>query len=144
MIRQALKISVFSETARKVKKPLHIEKRKRSRVSISVPVSCMPVDSKGKHLGCNRGIVKNVSQTGLKLESEKNASSDRLRLTFTDSDNNTAEITGKVLFSQKNPSGTYQIGVELQGDRPDIIRFVSNLVRLYHYTKKDAWSGDPR
>lgn len=144
MIRHALKISVFSETARKAKKPLHLEKRKRSRVSVRVPVSCVPVDSKGRPFGRNRGIVKNVSQTGLKLESEKDASSDRLRLTFTDSDSNPAEITGKVVFSQKTPSGTYQIGVELQGDRPDIIRFVSNLVRLYHYTKKDAWSGDPR
>jgi hypothetical protein len=143
MIRHALKISASSEPAMKAKKPLHLEKRKRSRVSTRVPVSCVPVDSEGRPFGRNRGVVKNVSQTGLKLESEKDAGSDRLKLAFTDSDNNTAEITGKVVFSQKTTSGTYQIGVQLQGDRLDIIRFVSNLVRFHHYTKNTAGARTP-
>jgi len=133
-----MKISAVSEPTMKAKKPLRLEKRKRSRVSIRVPVSCVSVDSKDRPFGRNRGIVKNVSQTGLKLEAEKDVSSDRLKLAFMDFDKNTAEITGKVVFSRKTPSGTYQIGVQLQGNRLEIIRFVSNLVRLHHYTKKDA------
>jgi hypothetical protein len=91
---------------------------------------------KDKPLGRYKGIVRNVSQTGLKIEAENDVSSDRLKLRFVDFNKSTAEITGKVAFSQRTPSGTYKIGVQLQGNRLDIIQFVSRLVRFHHYTKK--------
>ena len=78
----------------------------------------------------------NVSQTGVRIDANYDVSSDRLKLAFVDFNKSIAEITGKVVFSQKTPSGTYDIRVQLQGNKPDIIQFVSRLVRFHHYTKK--------
>ena len=136
MIRHAHKINDFSEPTKKENKALHLEKRKCARVSIGVPISLVSVDSKDRPLDQNKGIVKNVSQTGLKIEAENNVSSEKLKLAFVDLNKRIAQITGKVVFSRETPSGTYKIGVQLQGHKPDIDRFVSKLVRFHHYTKK--------
>jgi c-di-GMP-binding flagellar brake protein YcgR len=136
MIRHALKSIGFSDPIRKENKPLRLERRKYARVSIGVTVSCMSSDSKPWPLAQVKGIVKNVSQTGLKLEAEKEVGSNRLKLAFEDSNKNISEITGRVVFSTKTPSGTYNIGVQLEGLKPAIVQFVSRLVRFHHYTKK--------
>jgi len=136
MIGHALKINGSSQTVVKEKTKLQIEKRKCSRVSIRVPISCASLDSKGRLLDHNKGIVNNVSQAGIRIEAENNAHSDRLKLTFVDLNKIRVEIAGKVVSSQKTAAGTYKIGVQLQGNKPDIVRFVSKLVKFFHYTKK--------
>jgi hypothetical protein len=136
MIRHAFKISDDADSTRKEKRSLHLEKRKCARVSIAVVVSCVSIDSKDRPLDQTNGIVKNVSQAGLKIEAEKDVSSDRLKLAFVDLNKRVAQITGKVVFSRKTSSGAYKIGVQLQGHKPDVVQFVSKLVRFHHYTKK--------
>ena len=141
MIRHAFKISGYSESTRKENNALHLEKRKCARVSIGVPISCVSVDSESKPLDQNKGIIMNVSQTGVRIDANYDVSSDRLKLAFVDFNKSIAEITGKVVFSQKTASGTYDIRVQLQGNKPDIIQFVSRLVRFHHYTKKKKCIG---
>jgi hypothetical protein len=136
MIGHALKINGSSQTVAKDKTKLHIEKRRCSRVSIRVPISCASLDSTDRLMDHNKGIASNASQAGLKIEAEKNACSDRLKIAFVDLNKSRVEITGKVVSSQKTAAGTYKIGVQLQGNKPDIVRFVSKLVKFYHYTKK--------
>jgi hypothetical protein len=136
MIAHAPKINGSSQTVVIENTKLHIEKRKCSRVSIRVPVSCASLDSKDRLLDHNKGIARNVSQAGLRIEAEKNACSDRLKLAFVDLNKNSVEITGRVVSSHKTAEGTYKIGVQLQGNKTDVIRFVSKLVKFYHYTKK--------
>ncbi len=136
MIGHALKINGTSQNVVKENTKPRIEKRKCSRVSIRVPVSCASLDSKDRLLDHNKGIVKNVSQAGLRIEAENNARSDRLILAFVDLNKIRVEIAGKVVSSQKTTAGTYKIGVQLQGNKPDIVRFVSKLVKFFHYTKK--------
>lgn len=82
------------------------------------------------------GIIKDISQTGIGIEARQDVSSDRLVLTFVDLNNSIAEMAGKVVFSKRNASGTFNIGVLLQGKQFDVIKFVERLVKLYHYTKK--------
>lgn len=135
MNRRAMRIVSFSESAIRKAKPLHIEKRRCARVAVGFPISCVSLDSKGKPCDQNKGIVRNVSQKGLKIEAQSDVRSDQLKLTISAFDKNIAEITGKVVFSQKTPSGTFKIGVEFEGNKPDVIRFVSRLVRFHHYTK---------
>jgi len=135
MIRHALKINGASQSTTKVSKALHIEKRRCARVSVGVTVSCVSVESQDRLLDQNKGIVKNVSQAGLRIEAENDVRSDKLKLNFVDLNKSLAEITGKVVSSQKTPSGTYKIGVQLQGNKPDVIQFVSRLVRFHLYQK---------
>jgi hypothetical protein len=135
MIRHALKISGYSESTRKEDRGLHLEKRRCARVPIGVLISWASVDSESRPLDQNKGIIKNVSQTGVRIEAENDVKSKRLKLTLIASDQNIAEITGKVVFSRKILSGIYKIGVQFQGNKSDIIKFVSRLVRFHHYTK---------
>lgn len=136
MIGHALKIQRSSQAVAKETPKLHIEKRHGSRVSIKVPVSCASLDPQNRLLDHNKGVARNVSRAGLKIEAQGNARSDRLKLAFVDLNKGLVEITGKVVSSQKTAAGTYRLGIQLQGAKPDIVRFVSKLVKFYHYTKK--------
>lgn len=142
MIRSVLKIGNDPAPARKAERSLHLEKRRCARVSIDVPVSCRSLDEKNRPYDQNRGIVRNVSRTGLRIEAENDVCSDRLRLTLETVGQTIAAITGRVVFSQKTAAGTFKIGVQLQGDKPEVTRFVSRLVRYHHYTKSRTSSSD--
>lgn len=138
MIHPAQKIGSFPEPASQEKQALHPEKRRCARVPVCVPVSCTSFDSRQPSPSRNKGIVRDVSQTGLRIEAGCDLRSDKLKLAFVDANRAVVEIMGKVVFSQKTPAGIYKIGVQLQGSRPDIIQFVAKLVRFYHYTKRSV------
>ena len=113
-----------------------IEKRKNARISIYMPISCESVDSESKPLDHNMGIIRDISQTGVGIETNSDVSSDRLLLAFVDLDNNIAEIAGKVVFSKQTSCRTFKIGVQLQGNQLDIKEFIKKLVRVYNNKKK--------
>ena len=131
-----LKIDTSSESTGNENKAEIKENRKNPRIPVCVPVSCVSVDAESRPLDHNMGIIKDISQTGIGIEASKDVSSKRLILTFVDLSNSIAEITGKVVFSKRNASGTFKIGVLLQGKQSDVIKFVQRLVRFHHYTKK--------
>jgi hypothetical protein len=86
----------------------------------------------------NKGLLKDVSQGGAAIEAEANALSDRIALVLTDISNEVFGILGKVVYSKKTASGTYHLGVSFDADHKENVEFVSNAVRLYHYTKKQS------
>lgn len=136
MGRYVLKIETYSEVAAEETNTDNIEKRKHARVPICVPISCVSIDSESMSLDQNMGIIKDVSQTGVGIDANNDVSSDRLMLTFVDLNKNISEITGKVVFSKKNTSGTYKIGLQLLGKQLEVIKFIKKLVTFHHYTKK--------
>jgi PilZ domain len=136
MGRYVLKIETGSETDTAVPDTEKIDKRKHSRVQICVPISCVSIDEEAMPLDQNMGIIRDVSQTGVGIEAHNDVRSDRLILTFVDLDKRIAEVEGKVVFSKKAASGTYKIGLSLQGDQSEILGFVKKLIRFHHYTKK--------
>lgn len=136
MGRYILKIDTYSESTEETIEADCIEKRKSARIPICVPISCVSVDLDSKPLDHNMGIVKDVSQTGIGIEANKDVCSDRLILTFVDLNNKISEIAGRVVFSRKNSSGIFKIGVQLEGKQLDIIEYVKKLVKFHHYTKQ--------
>jgi len=115
-----------------------IEKRKHSRISISVPVSCVSIDQEGSPLNFNMGVVKDISQGGLALEVFREMESDLVLLSFVDVAGKTIELRGKSVYSKRNNSGTIKLGVLLLGKPSENIDFVKALVRFHHYTKKST------
>jgi hypothetical protein len=83
-----------------------IEKRKHSRISISVPVSCVSIDQEGSPLNFNMGVVRDISQGGLALEVFREMESDLVLLSFVDVAGKTIELRGKSVYSKRNNSGT--------------------------------------
>ena len=112
------------------------EKRKFTRIPVSVPISCVSIDSEGTALDFNMGLVKNVSQNGIAIETLCQLKSDRLLLSFVNTDHKTLEIQGKVMRVSDMGSGRCKVGVLLLGTHQENIEFVKHLVRFYHYTKK--------
>jgi len=114
------------------------ERRKYSRVQIYDPISYLSKDSKGKVLGYNIAVVRNVSQTGIQIETSQPISSDNISLMFFDLGNNEIEIKGEVVYCTKNDSGQYNIGIHLAGTAAENLQFIKALVKSYHYKKEES------
>jgi hypothetical protein len=114
------------------------ERRKYSRVQIYDPISYLSKDSKGKVLGYNIAVVRNVSQTGIQIETFQPISSDNISLMFFDLDNKEIEIKGEVVYCAKNDCGQYNIGIHLDGTAAENLQFIKALVKSYHYKKEES------
>ena len=112
------------------------ERRKYSRVQIFDPISYLSKDSKGKVLGYNIAVVRNVSQTGIQIETFQPISSDNISLMFFDLGNKEIEIKGEVVYCTKNDCGQYNIGIHLVGTTAENLQFIKALVKSYHYQKE--------
>ena len=114
------------------------ERRKYSRVQIFDPISYLSNDSNGKVIGYNVGVVRNVSQTGIQIETFQAISTENISLMFFDLANNQIEVKGEVVYCAKNDSGQYNIGIRLAGTATENLQFVKALVKSYHYQKEKS------
>ncbi len=114
------------------------ERRKYSRVQIFDPISYLSKDSKGRIIGYNIAVVRNVSQTGIRIETFQAISSDNISLMFFDLANKEIEIKGEVIYCTKNDSGQYNIGIHLVGTAAENLHFIRALVKSYHYQKEKS------
>ncbi len=114
------------------------ERRKYSRVQIFDPISYLSKDSTGKVTGYNVAVVRNVSQTGIQIETYQAISSETISLMFFDLTNNQIKVKGKVVYCAKNESGQYNIGIRLAGTALENLQFVKALVKSYHYQKEKS------
>ena len=114
------------------------ERRKYSRVQIFDPISYLSKDSKGKVLGYNIAVVRNVSQTGIQIETFQAISADNISLMFFDLDSKEIEIKGEVIYCTKNDCDQYNIGIHLVGTTAENLQFIKALVKSYHYQKEKS------
>ena len=114
------------------------ERRKYSRVQIFDPISYLSKNSKGKVIGYNIAVVRNVSQSGIQIETFQPISSDNISLMFFDLNNKEIEIKGEVVYCTKNDSGQYNIGIHLAGTAAENLQFIKALVKSYHYKKEES------
>jgi hypothetical protein len=82
------------------------------------------------------GVVQNISQNGLLVESMQKVESKYLSLMGSTQHNNLIKIEGEVVYCRKDQSGKFKIGIMLQGTHDENVRFVKELIRAYHYQKK--------
>jgi len=114
------------------------ERRKYSRVQIFDPISYLSKDSKGKVIGYNIAVVRNVSQTGIQIETFQAISSDNIALMFFDLASKEIEIKGEVIYCTENDAGQYNIGIRLVGTALENLQFIKSLVKFYHYQKEKS------
>jgi hypothetical protein len=114
------------------------ERRKYSRVQIFDPISYLSKDSTGKVIGYNVAVVRNVSQTGIQIETFQAISSENISLMFFDLANKEIEIKGEVVYCTKTDSGQYNIGIHLVGTAAKNLQFIKALVKSYHYQKEKS------
>jgi len=115
------------------------ERRRYPRVQIFDPISYLSLDSGGGMILQNVAVVRNVSQTGIQIESFLEIESKKLSLLFFDLQKNQIEVEGKVVYCKRNESGQFSIGIHLMGYEAENLRFVRALVKSYHYQKEKSY-----
>jgi hypothetical protein len=111
------------------------EKRKYPRIEIYSPISYICKDSKGNIKEQNIGIVRNVSQSGIQIETVQEIQSEFVTLIFLGSDTNQIEAKGKIVYCRRGNSGQFNIGIKFQESAERNIGLIRVLVRSYHYNK---------
>jgi hypothetical protein len=111
------------------------EKRKYPRIEIYSPISYICKDSKGNIKEQNIGIVRNVSQSGIQIETVQEIQSEFVTLIFLGSDTNQIEAKGKIVYCRRGNSGQFNIGIKFQESAERNIGLIRALVRSYHYNK---------
>ena len=114
------------------------ERRKSPRVQVFDPIDYLSVDIDGKLSHHNVGVVRNVSQTGIRLETFQAISADKIVLMLFDLNKNQIEVRGDVIYCVKNDSGLYNVGINLAGNSRENKQFIKALVKSYHYQKKKS------
>jgi len=117
------------------------EKRKHTRVPVFNPIFYSGIDSYGNVLVQNISVALNASQNGIQIETFTEIRSNNIRLRFLDSERNTVEIIGKVIYCERKQSGIFKTGVRLMGKYAENINFVKHLVQMYNYNKKNCRPG---
>ena len=114
------------------------ERRNHSRVQIFDPISYLSKDSNNRVVGYNIAVVRNVSQTGIQIETFRPIRSDNISLMFFDLDDNEIQVEGKVIYCAMNDSGQYNVGIHLLETASTNLQFVKALVKSYHYQKEKS------
>ena len=114
------------------------ERRKHPRVQIYDPISYVGIGSQGIHVEQNIGVARDVSVSGIKIESICNIETKNIVLTFVDTEQKFNEIRGKVIYSRRNKAGNFELGISLQGKHKENIDFTKKLVQHYHYNKQNS------
>jgi c-di-GMP-binding flagellar brake protein YcgR len=111
------------------------ERRKYPRVEISSPISYICKDSKGDIKEQNIGVVRNVSQSGIQIETIQEIQSEFVTLIFLRPDKNQVIAEGKVVYCRRGNAGQFNIGIKFQETAERNIWLIRALIRSYHYNK---------
>jgi hypothetical protein len=112
------------------------ERRKSPRVRVYDPIAYLSEDSEGKLSHRNVGVVRNVSKTGIRLETFQAVKSEKIVLMLFDLDKKQIEVEGEVIYCAGNDCGQYNVGINLVGTAHENRQFIKALVKSYHYQKK--------
>ena len=111
------------------------ERRKHPRVEIYSPISYLCENSKGDITEQNMGVVRNVSQSGIQIETFQEIQSEFVTIIFLGPDSNQVEVRGKVVYCRRSNPGQFNIGIKFQETAERNIWLIRALVRSYHYSK---------
>ncbi|MGD9055680.1 MAG: PilZ domain-containing protein [Desulfobacterales bacterium] len=114
------------------------ERRKSPRVPICDPIAFLSLDSNSRSSLHNVAMVRDVSKTGIRIETFQAISSEDIILVFFDLDKKQMEVWGAVIYCVKNDCGLYNVGINLAGTFSENREFVKALVKSYHYMKKKS------
>lgn len=119
--------------------PQPSDPRKSKRVKTRNLISYYSFDKTGKLTSEGLGIVLNISEGGILLETPYPIQSRLLLLTATDEKKNLIEIKGKLISSRKSSMGTFLSGIEFVGVDERMEQFVSNLITEYNFHRKNLY-----
>ena len=115
------------------------ERRENPRVPIYDPVTYQNLSPDGEILQQNVAIVRNVSKTGIRIETFEAIRSKIITLMFYDLNKIKVEVMGEVIYCDRNDCGQYNVGINLASTAFENRLFVKALVKSYHYQKNNTY-----
>jgi hypothetical protein len=111
-------------------------RRKYPRVNVNVLASYNCYNNDGEIFEHGIGVILDVSCGGLLIESNSIIDANFLDVVFINYDNRDMKIVASVVYSRKIENGKTRTGLCFHGTKSNNIKFVTNLIRTYHYSKK--------
>ena len=102
---------------------------------VCVPISYIGEDSEHNCIEQGIGVTQDISQTGIQIETIYKIQSEFIVLMFVGLEKESIEVRGEVVYCKNKESGKFIAGIKFQNFNSDNIRFVSDIVRFYHYQK---------
>ena len=114
----------------------NIVDRTYQRVSINKGLSYNGLDINNNIIDRCMGVALNVSQNGIQLETDRIIFTEHILLMYFDYKGNYIATQGKVVYSNKDKSGKFRTGIQLQGTKEENLQFVKRLIQSYHYQRR--------
>jgi len=113
---------------------LQTEKRKPQRIPLSVPVSCISIDSEERPLNFYIGLITEVGPADLSVEVFCSTVPDSVLVSFINLENRDVQIKASVVGSETTPSRKTQLELTFAGTQQEATDFIAQLVKSYHYS----------
>ena len=114
------------------------EKRKHPRIETANDIYYILLDNKGEKIEEGRGKTRDLSQSGVLLETQKPLNGPSIILMTLDLEGNEVQVKGRVAHTRESesPAGYYLTGIRFEGSRKEhinaIVAFVKNYYRKKH------------
>lgn len=111
-----------------------VEKRKHQRIPLSVPVSCISIDSEERPLNFYIGLITEVGPADLSVEVFCSTVPETVLVSFINLDNRDVQIKASVVGSETTAARKTRLELSYAGTLQEATDFVAQLVKSYHYS----------
>ena len=108
------------------------EKRKYARIESRNLVTYVSKDQQGKELSHCIAMTRNVSPSGVLIETFQMINSEYIWLTTLDLEDNLIEIKGKVIYCKGIEGRRYEAGISFQAPLAECVQFATKLLHVYN------------
>ena len=126
-------------TVFRVYPPQLADPRKSPRVKTRNLVSYFSFDKDGKLTSEGMGIVLDISEDGILIETPNNIKLGLLVMAVTDKMNNLIEIKGEIIRIRRKPNGMFFIGIKFIGVEERVSQFVATLIKEYSFRRENLY-----
>jgi hypothetical protein len=85
------------------------------------------------------GIVLDISEDGILIETPNNIKLGLLVMAVTDKMNNLIEIKGEIIRIRRKPNGMFFIGIKFIGVEEKVSQFVATLIKEYSFRRENLF-----
>ncbi len=112
-------------------------RRLHNRIDVRYPVF-IEAREYGRPAGRRIGWARNISRTGMLIETEATIAHDIVEVAFIDPRNTAHHIRGAIVYSRMDRGGRAVSGLCLLGDEDECTRFVAALYQAFRYAGQNA------